>query len=241
MSAIEQVKQIQAILQVDDDGIWGKDSQGALDKIIAASKLPASIAHGGLTQTPVNRGPVFDKIGNVVIYKNDRNVISFVAGMQIDGDGGYRTYAPANNGLPALDYLANAGSPGNWYGVVTVNGVPVIQGPTDPAPGYYVSPTSFVYSEYKPTDPRRYVDSETVPFFVLPGKKAAAEWKVKLGTPGRMTNLQTGVSVNGFYADSGPSGKIGEASIAAAKVLGIPSSPKNGGTDDPIILYEVFT
>lgn len=41
------------------------------------------------------------------------------------------------------------------------------------------------------------------------------------------------------YADVGPANKIGEGSIALAAALGIPSSPKTGGTAHGII-YIVF-
>ncbi len=36
----------------------------------------------------------------------------------------------------------------------------------------------------------------------------------------------------GIVGDIGPHGKYGEASIAVANVMEIPSSPKNGGIDD---------
>jgi len=50
------------------------------------------------------------------------------AGMEIDGDrangqtGGVPVYAPKGYTPAPLDFLANAGGPGNWFGVVTDTG-----------------------------------------------------------------------------------------------------------------------
>ena len=48
------------------------------------------------------------------------------------------------------------------------DGTPVVQGPDDPAPGYYVSTTALEDRTRAVTDPRRYVDSNEIPFVVLP-------------------------------------------------------------------------
>jgi hypothetical protein len=41
-------------------------------------------------------------------------------------------------------------------------------------------------------------------------------------------------------ADKGPSKKIGELSIAAARAIGLNPSPRNGGTETPELLYELW-
>jgi hypothetical protein len=73
-----------------------------------------------------------------------------------------------------LDYLANAGKPGNWWALVTDNGKssgnPVVQSSSDPAPSFYISTTSLEDSSVGREDPRRYVNAEWINFFVLPGK-----------------------------------------------------------------------
>lgn len=173
----------------------------------------------------------------------------------LDADGSPRAYAPIyterdedgnrekiDPPLKALDYLANAGEEGNWYGVATnKKGLPYRQGPSDPYPGYFVSTTALEDSQYAASDPRRYVDSEKVPYIVLPGGSAGFKaWGVKLGAKGRATNQKNGKSVDIIFGDIGPAKKIGEASIACADALGIASNPKKGGTDDKIILYEVY-
>jgi hypothetical protein len=64
--------------------------------------------------------------------------------MAIDADwangqtGGVPVYAPRGFTPSPLDFLANAGEPGNWFGVVTdtnrPDGRPVKQKDGDPAP-----------------------------------------------------------------------------------------------------------
>ena len=151
---------------------------------------------------------------------------TFLAGFQIDGDGSPRCYAPVGSGLEGLDYLANAGRPGNWWGIATsVNGVPIIQGQGEPCPGYYVSTTSYQDPTKAIGDPARYLDAENVPFAVF----TAAFLR---GVPGIVKGCLVLVSFNGVEApamagDEGPA--VGEGSIKLAQLLGIPGSPKSGG------------
>src|SRR5258708_1149439 len=73
---------------------------------------------------------------------NSRVILS---NLMIDADGSPFAYAPADSGLPALDYLGNAGHPGRWYGIACdKKGVPYVQTVGDPAPGYYVSTTALM-------------------------------------------------------------------------------------------------
>jgi hypothetical protein len=84
------------------------------------------------------------------------------------------------------------------YGVVTDNqkgsGKPVVQGPSDPAPGFYVSSTSYQDPTKKATDPRRYVDASTVPYAVLPSNLQSAKVKggAKMGDYATIINPKTG-------------------------------------------------
>lgn len=173
----------------------------------------------------------------------------YVSGMAVDGDGSPHTYHPQNQGL---DYLANARDGERWFGVVTRNKVPVLQGPGDPAPGYYVSPTTLVDARIKDdANPRRYVNSETVPFIAFPSRLYTVDSpKSDIGRLGLGVNLgdyvvvydmKTGKSCGGVFADVGPAYKLGEASIRVAKELGVNPSPKNGGVDATLrIAYVVF-
>jgi hypothetical protein len=162
----------------------------------------------------------------------------FEAGMMIDADGAYHAYHPKPG--VGLDYLANAGQLGDWWALVTDNGLPggnpIVQGATDPAPGYFISTTSLEDTSKKRTDPRRYVDAESIPFFVLPGKPKLG---ASLGDFGIAVNPSNRKACGCIFADTGPKNKIGEGSIALAKALGIPSSPKHGGVAHGIV-YLVF-
>jgi len=76
------------------------------------------------------------------IVEQDDKSVTFTAAARLDGDGANGQfgqppcYAPASFTGKTLDVLANAGGPGNWFGVVTdtgkTDGTPVVQGPQDP-------------------------------------------------------------------------------------------------------------
>jgi len=57
-------------------------------------------------------------VGSHNVYGNTKGAF-YKSELTIDADGAYRAYHPKNIGL---DYLANAGSPGNWWALVTDNG-----------------------------------------------------------------------------------------------------------------------
>lgn len=164
-------------------------------------------------------------------------------GMSIDGDGANGqssapVYAPAGFRPAPLDYLANAGHPGNWYGVVTDGeGNPIVQGEGDPMPGAYVSATSYKHRHLARTNPRAYVDSNAVLYFVLPSHWRVLVGPVVLGCRGVIYDTKTDTTVEAGILDFGPKSHLGEASIAAANAFGVPSSPKNGGTDERRFIY----
>lgn len=165
------------------------------------------------TVTAVGKVTVF-RLGGALVYWS---------GLAIDADGAPNAYAPGDQGL---DHLANAGRPGNWWGLVTERGEPVVQGPNAPFPGYYVSATALEDRRYAKADPRRYVDSTKVPYVVLP---PALLKTAKLGDLAAVINEATGAIAYAQVADVGPSDKLGEGSIALAAALGVPSDPKRGG------------
>jgi hypothetical protein len=181
------------------------------------------------------------RIGTSSIYQTNKNgsVYVFKAGMNIDTDGAFTAYHPHPG--KGLNNLENAGRPGNWWGIVTHNtkrsGKPVVQVSTDPAPGYYVSGTSLQDATKENNDPTRYVNSEDIPFFVLPGN---SQIPATMGDFGYVVNMNTSLSSGCVFADVGPDRKIGEGSIALAEAVGIPSDPRGEGTNDKMI-YVVFT
>jgi hypothetical protein len=173
-------------------------------------------------------------VGTDVYKLSGRSGFFYEAEMTIDADGSPHAYHPDDIGL---DYLANAGYPGNWWGIATDSeGNPYIQRSTDPAPGYYVSTTAMTDSRYETRDPRRYANSETLPFLVLPAYKAMG---ADLGDFAVLYNQRNGKYCYAIYADIGPTDHLGEASMKAAELLGINSNPKSGGQSGDIV-YLVF-
>ena len=181
------------------------------------------------------------------IWQQEDNTFSFTAGMTIDADGSPRAYGPNDTGL---DLTIEAGHPGNWWGVLTgkqnlvqedgtIKTVtnPVIQGANDPCPGMYVSTTSLQNRlrnddgswVYPPTDPRRYVNSEEVPFVVCPGVVAKLAKGVVLGCKVLVVDIRNGENCQAVCADIGPSTHLGEASMKLAAIMGVKNSPRTGG------------
>jgi hypothetical protein len=165
-------------------------------------------------------------------------VFFFKAGMRIDADGAPNAYHPEDKGLDLLKY---AGRPGDWQGIVTdSSGHPLLQGPRDPYPGYYISQTSLFNKAKKRTDPTCYVDARAIPYIVLPKDPIlTTDGGVRLGDFAAVINTRNHRLTFAIFADQGPRGKIGEGSIALAELLQIPSSPRTGGIEGDII-YVLF-
>jgi hypothetical protein len=151
----------------------------------------------------------------------------YVGGMTIDADGAPRAYHP-RGAPPGLDLLANAGHPGNWWGLATVDGRPVVQKAGDPAPGFYVSVTALVHRDGAATDPRHYVDAATIPYVVLSPRVMRAA-NAHLGDFATVWNRRTRKLAHAIVADIGPADRLGEGSLALAQATGVPGTPKSGG------------
>ncbi|WP_085986336.1 glycoside hydrolase family 75 protein [Microscilla marina] len=154
----------------------------------------------------------------------------FGSGMSIDADGSPRAYHPKNTGI---DDLKHAGKGGKWWAIATKNGKPVVQ-----KSGYYVSMTSLQDFRYAPWDQRRYVNAETIPYIVLP-PKVKQSGRVKLGDVAVVYNTRNKRWAYAIYADTGANTRIGEGSIALARLLGVNANARTGGVANGII-YVVF-
>jgi hypothetical protein len=170
---------------------------------------------------------------------------TFLAGMTIDADGanghdgsGRAAYGPP--GTDPLDHLANAGHEGNWWGIVTVAGRPVVQHAGDPAPGYYISTTSYQREGMAITDPARYLDSACEMFIVLPNHWRMQAAGIVLGCRAVVHDSETGREIECIVGDFGPRSHLGEASIALAKAFGINADPKTGGVEEHRFCYTFF-
>ena len=180
-------------------------------------------------------------LDNQVIEQNDDLSFAFLGMLNIDGDGGRNTYKPDDTGLDSLsDAKTESGA---WCGVVTdSNGNPVI----DPETGNYISPTSLALIDpttgqhYPPNDSRRYVDSESVCYAVVPPALAFACAGVVLGCRVTIKHIYTGKEVEAVCADTGNNHNIGEASIAVAREFGVNPSPRNGGDQERNYLYTFY-
>lgn len=106
--------------------------------------------------------------------------------------------------------------------------------------GIIASMTWYRHPGKRADDPAAYVDSERVPYIVVPPLVIQRTAGIVRGCRARVTNTLNGKSVDAVVADKGPVNKIGELSIAAARAVGISSSPRNGGTEKPILLYELW-
>lgn len=179
-----------------------------------------------------------DRVAGVPIYSVAGTVKSFVykAGFAIDADGSPNCYNPENTGI---DYTANGGTPGGdwWGGPTDGSGEPIVQKIFDPSPGYYVSATALANPSFPEASPYRYLDSESIPFFVLPGSHGNG---AKTGDVGLVYNTQLQENCYAVYGDIGPTSNIGEGSIRLAEALKIDPDPKVGGTEAKIIVYLVF-
>jgi hypothetical protein len=115
------------------------------------------------------------------------------------------------------------------------HGNPLVQGPSDPFPGYYVSCTALADRSKNVLDPTRYVDASKIPYVVLP-RDVARLSGARLGDFAVVFNLRSGKSSYAIFADIGT---LGEGSIALADNLGIWSNAREGGRRGGI-LYLIF-
>ncbi|MCU0445207.1 MAG: glycoside hydrolase family 75 protein [Microscillaceae bacterium] len=194
----------------------------------------------GQAQTDCGREE-FMEIAEISLYDwvESKSFYFFESKMAIDADGSPRAYHPEDIGLDKLSY---AGYEGNWWALATdndePNGNPIIQGENDPYPGYYVSMTALGDRRYKNNDPRRYVNSEKIPYIVLPPRVIEVTG-AKLGDIAYVYNRKTKRGCFAIFADVGPGDKIGEGSIYLAGQLGIKNNPRNGGQSEGVV-YMVF-
>ena len=173
-------------------------------------------------------------VGQVPIWHlRDDSAFFFAAGMTIDADGAPNAYNADNTGL---DDLSNAGQPGHWDGLLQdEHGNPLVQGPDDPFPGYYISCTALADWTKDRFDPTRFVDASKVPYIALPGD-LARETGARLGDLAVAFNLRNGRFSYAIFADIGA---LGEGSIALADSLGLWPDARRGGSRGGI-LYLVF-
>jgi hypothetical protein len=183
-----------------------------------------------------------------VIKEDDEHRVFFTADGDIDADG-----ANGQNGGPAAYKADNSGTEHLANGGMAIRGGKVIcaepwardiviLGPDNEPKifpgGIVASITWYRHRDKRADDPEAYVDAETVPYIVVPAMVIQRTAGVVRGCKARVTRGERAVDC--VVADKGPRNKIGELSIAAARALGLRSSPRDGGTERPELLYELW-
>ena len=176
-------------------------------------------------------GDASDVSGEIPDSPGDPEVTQFpFTRLAIDYDGSPRAYGPSGG----LDNLRNAGKPPydgapynewKWWGIaVDANNNPIVQGPNDPYPGYFVSVTALAKDASKPSgNPLRYYDAENDPYAVVPRDFSYLKGSyvdVVIPDVGRQSLI---------VADIGPAGKWGEISLAAARLFGYSRTIEKSG------------
>jgi hypothetical protein len=162
--------------------------------------------------------------------------------MDVDVDGAPNAYGPP--GKRTLDILLNAHylnrSNKQIVGYLTdEHGLPVLQGPKDPFPGYYISQTAFADpANQNERDPRRYVDASKINYVVR--GNFARRHGVKVGDFVSVYSRRTRKSVFAIVGDTGnPTGD--EGSLHLLQDLSYPfHDGKNDAVETPEILIRFY-
>ena len=144
-----------------------------------------------------------------------------VVPMRVDVDGAPKAYGPRDR--DALDFKLNARENAKPTGrivgyLIDSHGKPIIQGPNDPAPGFFISTTGYKdKNNPNEKDPRKYVNAAEINYTVL--ARSAANKGVKLGDFCVVHSVTKNKTVFAIVGDSGnSSGK--EGSLALLQRLG---------------------
>lgn len=86
----------------------------------------------------------------------------------------------------------------------------------------------------------RSLNAEIEPFVVVPLAIIRGTKGKVLGSLVLCSNQENGKRARGVVGDIGPAGKLGEVSVAMARMLGLSGSPLSGGTDAKVIEYTIY-
>lgn len=191
-----------------------------------------------------------NEIGNIPVYRHEpTGAILFTSIMHVNPDGAPDAYHPDDIGTVHLcngmrvnstcsqnrpwkaDCMADyrkakaegfsGSTPICFFAMATRDGVPIIQGDSDPNPGYFVSLTHLQQPGQDRLRPSGQVNSNVVPFAVIPGTwHSRGVPGPRLGDGGIAYRRSNG-AVSGFaIVDTGPANKLGEGSVALLQALG---------------------
>ena len=170
-------------------------------------------------------------IKNITVVQEDDGRVHWTSAAAVDADGSNGqngndfAYRADDRGL---DANANAGWPnGGWRNVLLDRGDGT---PLNDGNGNWYSQTTYVWKG-RPIA-TRYIDATTVPYVVVnPIVRRHAEGIV-IGCRARIS--YNGQMIDAVVADVSGAGDIGELSIRAAQLLGIPDSPRHGGAQGAV-------
>ncbi|HZP06722.1 MAG TPA: hypothetical protein VFB43_17620 [Terracidiphilus sp.] len=162
--------------------------------------------------------------------------------MDVDVDGAPNAYGPP--GKKTLDILLNAHylnrADKEVVGyLVDERNRPILQGPNDPFPGYYISQTAFAdIKNPNETDPRRYVDARYINYVVR--GDVARRRGVKVGDFVAVYSRRTHKAVFAIVGDTGnPTGD--EGSLHLLQDLGYPfQDGKSDSVEKPEIVIRFY-
>jgi hypothetical protein len=237
------------------DDLWSEHLAAAIAQWHGSPSAPPSPtvpSRPNLNQPPRNAthtlGTITNENFSCEIKEDSDGRVFFTADADIDADGanGQNGAIPAyKNDDNGSEFLANGG-------MKIVNGkvicaqswakdIVILDSDNEPKifpNGVIASMTWYKHPNKQRTDPAAYVDAETIPYIVVPSLIIQKTAGVVRGCKARVS--WQGKSVDCVVADKGPANKVGELSIAAARALGIPSSPRNGGIENPEVFYELW-
>jgi hypothetical protein len=187
--------------------------------------------------------------GDIPIFGRDRSgtgPFSFISRMHVNTDGAPNSYHPDNKGITHLCNGISIGASCTWkancladfnraraegfrgptkicfFAMATdASGRPIVQGASDPAPGFYVSTTAFQQPGAAPRTPQAQLDSNQIPFIVIPSSWSSSRYRgVRLGDFALVYRLSNGTHSPAVVGDVGPRSKLGEGSVALHQALG---------------------
>ena len=162
--------------------------------------------------------------------------------MDVDVDGAPNAYGPPDREtldiLLDAHYLNRADQEIVGY-LIDEHGNPILQGPDDPFPGYYISQTAFTDPENEnEKDPRSYVDARNINYVVR--GNVAQRRGVKVGDFASVYSKRTHKSVFAIVGDTGnPTGD--EGSLHLLQDLGYPfHDGKNESVEKPEVVIRFY-
>ncbi|WAK02311.1 glycoside hydrolase family 75 protein [Methylobacter sp. YRD-M1] len=187
------------------------------------------------------------EMGPVQVFRDlGSKAIAFASQMQVNTDGAPDSYHPDDIGITHICNGVSIGRGCTWkasclpefrqakaehfkgptkicfFAMATdAQGVPIIQGDADPKPGYFVSTTALHQPGENLRTPQAQLDSNTVPFAVIPGNwQTSGNPGPKLGDFGVAYRRSNGKAAFFVVGDTGPRNKLGEGSVALHQALG---------------------